>query len=73
MLFILSIVISLIAKINRIGDTIVNQRSHDTKVGGFRSFDLKLDQQVLLSSWETGGESFGHRGARRCTTYNHLS
>jgi hypothetical protein len=44
MLFILSIVISLIGKINRIGDTIVNQRSHDTKVGGFKSFDLKLDQ-----------------------------
>lgn len=44
MLFILSIVISLIGKINMIGDTIVNQRSHDTEVGGFRSFDLKLDQ-----------------------------
>ena len=40
--------ISLLGEVNRIDDTVDNQRSCGAKVTGFGSFDLKPDQCVVL-------------------------
>ena len=40
--------IILLGEVNRIGDTVDNQRSCGAKVAGFGSFDLKPDRCVVL-------------------------
>ena len=40
--------ISLRGEVNQIGDMVDNQRSRGAKIARFGSFDLKLDQCVVL-------------------------